>query len=55
MREGHKKIPDVLPDVFTVQVRKSGFSSAFIPLGAEGRFASLVNAMLHARTVESAA
>ncbi|OGW72496.1 MAG: hypothetical protein A2Y02_03345 [Omnitrophica bacterium GWA2_52_12] len=55
LRAAPSQLRDVLPDVFKVQVRERGFSSAFIPLGAEGRFASLVNAMLHARTVESAA
>jgi len=49
------ELRNILPDEFTVRVREKGFSSAFIPLGAEGRFASLVSAMMQVLTVESAA
>ncbi len=49
------ELRDLLPDEFKVQVREQGFSSAFIPLEAESRFASLMESMLQIQTIESAA
>lgn len=55
LRAAPSELRDILPDEFKVQVREYGFSSAFIPLSAEGRFASLISAVMQTRSVESAA
>ncbi len=43
------------PDVFNIRIRTDGFSPAYVPLGAEGRFAHWASALAARELLEAAA